>query len=75
MVPRPGQGEPEQGNRMRSGERMAFALKGQFESSPVASALGPPRREEPQSPGRTTEGVNQPSLRDFGRSARPRSQG
>ena len=31
----------DQGNRMKSEERMVFALKGQPESSPVASALGP----------------------------------
>ena len=60
---------------MKSEERIVFALKGQPESSPVASALGPPRREVPPSPERTAEGVNQPSFQDFERSARPRSQG
>jgi len=64
-----------QGNRMRSRERMAFALEGQPESSPVASALGPRRREVPPSPERTAEAGNQSSSQDFGRPARSRTQG
>ena len=64
-----------QGNRMKSEKRMVFALKGQPESSPVASALGPRRREVPPSPERTAEAGSQSSFQDFGRPARSRTQG